>query len=287
MLGLFHVAAPPRRKGVSLSTVARTRPLVHYPVSDGWLRGYALRPVDAQHPGDDLVEFAIVEDLHPVVAHDALSAIVHRDQARIGEQVRAAQSIGQRDLHMSEKHCLCGGFGHTHRAPGVELPQALVTHPGIDVADGWAGDRPRRDGGRRTALAPLLLELGANDAAIAPDITVSDRLVEQLVTATYTIGGQVCMSIKRLYAPRDRVDELSEAVLARCEREVLGDGLADKVTGQLVAGTVSVNCHGMAAQDPRVPFGGVGQSGLGRELGADRIRAFTQSRGYVRQPAPQ
>ncbi len=35
-------------------------------------------------------------------------------------------------------------------------------------------------------LTPLLLELGGNDAAIiAPDMTVSDELVEQLVTATY------------------------------------------------------------------------------------------------------
>src|SRR5260370_688103 len=65
------------------------------------------------------------------------------------------------------------------------------------------------------------------------------------------------------------------------------DALADKVTGQLIAGTVSVNCHGMAAQDPRVPFGGVGQSGLGRELGADGVRAFTPPRGYVRRPAPR
>jgi len=65
------------------------------------------------------------------------------------------------------------------------------------------------------------------------------------------------------------------------------DALGEKVAGQLIAGTVSINCHGMAAQDPRVPFGGVGQSGLGRELGADGILAFTQPRGYVRQPAPQ
>jgi len=34
-------------------------------------------------------------------------------------------------------------------------------------------------------------------------------------------------------------------------------------------------------------FGSVGQSGLGRELGVDGIRAFTQARGYIRQPAPQ
>lgn len=38
------------------------------------------------------------------------------------------------------------------------------------------------------------------------------------------------MAIKRLYAPQGRVDELADAVLARCEREVVGDGLADDVT---------------------------------------------------------
>jgi acyl-CoA reductase-like NAD-dependent aldehyde dehydrogenase len=282
-------------------------------------------------------------------------------------------------------------------APGIELGQALVTHPGIDVISLTGGPATGRTVMAAAAprLTPLLLELGGNDAAIiGPDMTVSDQLVEQLVTATYTTGGQVCMAIKRLYAPRGRVRELAEAVLARCERQVVGDGLADevtlgplhtaagrdrvaglvkdaaahgatvriagrireedadagghfvlptvvtdlagdsalareeqfgpvlpifgydavddaiaaanatefgltasvwtgddaladKVTGQLVAGTVSVNCHGMAAQDPRVPFGGVGQSGLGRELGADGIRAFTQPRGYVRQPAPR
>jgi acyl-CoA reductase-like NAD-dependent aldehyde dehydrogenase len=281
-------------------------------------------------------------------------------------------------------------------APGIELAQALVTHPGIDLISLTGGPATGRAvmAAAAARLTPVLLELGGNDAAIiAPDMTISEQLVEQLVTATYTTCGQVCMAIKRLYTPRDRVEELAEAVLARCEREVVGDGLADevtlgplhtaagrdrveklvkdaaaqgatvrtagrlreedadaggyfvlptvvtevapdsalaseeqfgpvlpifgydeideavaaanatafgltasvwtgdealadKVTGQLIAGTVSVNCHGMAAQDPRVPFGGVGQSGLGRELGVDGIRAFSQARGYVRQPAP-
>lgn len=281
-------------------------------------------------------------------------------------------------------------------APGIELSQALITHPGIDLISLTGGPATGRAvmAAAASRLTPVLLELGGNDAAIiAPDMTISDQLVDQLVTATYTTGGQVCMAIKRLYAPRDRVGELAEAVLARCEREVVGDGLADEVTlgplhtaagrnrvdalvkdaaaqgatvrtagrlrdedadaggyfvlptvvtdvapdsalareeqfgpvlpifgyddiddavvaandtefgltasvwtgdeavadevtRQLVAGTVSVNCHGITAQDPRVPFGGVGQSGLGRELGVDGIRAFTQARGYVRQPAP-
>ena len=281
--------------------------------------------------------------------------------------------------------------------PGIELSQALVTHPGIDVISLTGGVATGRAVMASAAprLTPVLLELGGNDAAIiAPDMTVSDHLVEQLFAATYTTTGQVCMAIKRLYAPRERVDELTEAVLARCEREVVGDGLtpevtlgplhtaaahdrvqalvadaqghgatvrtgghvrdadahsggyfllptvvtglasdsalaadeqfgpvlplfgydtiddavamanatefgltasvwsgdealADCVASQLVAGTVSVNCHGMAAQDPRVPFGGVRQSGIGRELGVDGIRAFTQPRSFVRHPAPQ
>ena len=281
--------------------------------------------------------------------------------------------------------------------PGIELGKALVTHPGVDVVSLTGGVATGRAvmAAAATRLTPVLLELGGNDAAIiAPDLRVGDQLVERLVAATYTTGGQVCMAIKRLYAPRELVGELADAVLARCEREVVGDGLADEVTlgplhtaagrdrvarmvadaeahgasgrtagrireadthsggyfvlptvvtdlaadtalateeqfgpvlpifsydtiddavtaanatdfgltasvwtsddaladsvaQRLVAGTVSVNCHGMAAQDPRLPFGGVGQSGIGRELGTDGIRAFTQPRAYVRQPAPQ
>ena len=280
--------------------------------------------------------------------------------------------------------------------PGAELAQALVTHPGVDLISLTGGVATGRAVMAAAAprLTPVLLELGGNDAAIiASDITVSDELVDRLVTATYTTGGQVCMAIKRLYAPTERVGELAEAVLARCEREVVGDGLAeettlgplhteagrdrvaalvgdaeahgasvrtagrireadadsggyfalptvvtdlapdsrlateeqfgpvlpifgyddiddavtaanatefgltasvwtgddalaDRIAGQLVAGTVSVNCHGLAAQDPRLPFGGCGQSGIGRELGVEGIRAFTQPRTFVRHPVP-
>jgi acyl-CoA reductase-like NAD-dependent aldehyde dehydrogenase len=277
------------------------------------------------------------------------------------------------------------------------LAQSLITHPGIDVISLTGGVATGRAVMAAAAprLTPVLLELGGNDAAIiAPDIEVTDQLVEQLATATYTTGGQVCMAIKRLYAPRQRVGELADAVLARCDREVVGDGLAeettlgplhtangqnrvaalvadaqshgatirtagrirpqdadaggyfvlptvvtdlapdsalateeqfgpvlpifgydeiddavaaanatdfgltasvwsgddalaDRIAAQLVAGTVSINCHGMAAQDPRLPFGGVRQSGLGRELGVEGIRAFTQPRAFVRQPVPR
>jgi acyl-CoA reductase-like NAD-dependent aldehyde dehydrogenase len=64
------------------------------------------------------------------------------------------------------------------------------------------------------------------------------------------------------------------------------DALAERVSVALLAGTVGINCHGMAAQDPRVPFGGFRTSGIGRELGVDGIRAFTQTRSFVRHDPP-
>jgi acyl-CoA reductase-like NAD-dependent aldehyde dehydrogenase len=281
--------------------------------------------------------------------------------------------------------------------PGADLGRELVAHPGIDVISLTGGVATGKAvmAAAASRLTPLLLELGGNDAAIiAPDLPISDALAEQLVQATYTTAGQVCMAVKRLYAPRDKVADLADAILARCEREVVGDGLAEETTlgpmhtaagrdrlqrqldeattagatvrtggrlraedagadgyfvlptvatgvpldaglvteeqfgpalpvigyddiedavsaanatefgltasvwstddaladdiaSRLVAGTVGINCHGMAAQDPRLPFGGVGASGLGRELGPDGLRAFTRPRALVRRSAPR
>ncbi|MHC4414153.1 MAG: aldehyde dehydrogenase [Planctomycetota bacterium] len=49
---------------------------------------------------------------------------------------------------------------------------------------------------------------------------------------------------------------------------------AHRVAGQLQAGTVWVNCW--LLRDLRVPFGGMKESGLGREGGEDAIRFFTE-----------
>ncbi|WP_084526469.1 aldehyde dehydrogenase family protein [Nocardia vaccinii] len=51
-----------------------------------------------------------------------------------------------------------------------------------------------------------------------------------------------------------------------------------RVAAEIEAGTVHVNNHGLFAMDPRVPFGGIKQSGLGTEMGVEGLLAFTEQR---------
>ena len=87
-----------------------------------------------------------------------------------------------------------------------------------------------------------------------------------------------------------RATGADEAVrLANASRFGLGSAVfaepeeGEAVASRLRAGAAFVN--GMVASDPRLPFGGIGDSGYGRELGADGIRAFCNRKTvWVGQP---
>jgi acyl-CoA reductase-like NAD-dependent aldehyde dehydrogenase len=125
------------------------------------------------------------------------------------------------------------GVVNAVNGPGPELGQALVAHPGVDMVSFTGGIPTGRAvmAGASGALTPVVLELGGNDPAIiAPDVEIDEALVSKIVEATFITSGQVCMAIKRLYVPEDKVDEVIEALVARVGSEVVGDGLADEVT---------------------------------------------------------
>lgn len=56
---------------------------------------------------------------------------------------------------------------------------------------------------------------------------------------------------------------------------------AQRVGSQLVCGYVWVNDHGAARLDLRAPFGGMRQSGIGREQGIEGVRAFQDTRSIA------
>jgi acyl-CoA reductase-like NAD-dependent aldehyde dehydrogenase len=56
---------------------------------------------------------------------------------------------------------------------------------------------------------------------------------------------------------------------------------AQRVGSQLVCGYVWVNDHGATRLDLRAPFGGMKQSGFGREQGIEGVRAFQDTRSIA------
>ena len=56
---------------------------------------------------------------------------------------------------------------------------------------------------------------------------------------------------------------------------------ANRVGRQLVCGYVWVNDHGATRLDLRAPFGGMKQSGFGREQGIEGVRAFQDTRSIA------
>ncbi|WP_045878045.1 aldehyde dehydrogenase [Pseudofrankia sp. DC12] len=138
-----------------------------------------------------------------------------------------------------------------------EVAEHLVRHPAVDkisfTGSTAAGRRIAAICGER--LARCTLELGGKSAALLlPDVDL-DAALPGLLPAALMNNGQACVAQTRLLAPRERYDEIVEAVVAKVGAMKVGDPLdAATEIGPLVA----------ARQRERVE----GYIAAGREAGA-------------------
>jgi acyl-CoA reductase-like NAD-dependent aldehyde dehydrogenase len=93
------------------------------------------------------------------------------------------------------------------------------------------------NGGKRmmqmgaTTLTRVTLELGGNDPAVfLSDAIIDDEHLDRLYAAIFDTTGQICMSAKRVFVHRSRLDEVVNGLAARCEKAVLGYGLDEGTT---------------------------------------------------------
>jgi len=125
------------------------------------------------------------------------------------------------------------GVVNAVNGPGPELGEMLVSHPGVDMVSFTGGVPTGRAvmAAASGAVRPVVLELGGNDPAIvAPDVDIDEVLADKIAGAAFITSGQVCMAVKRLYVPEDKVRAMVDALVARVGTEVVGDGLAPEVT---------------------------------------------------------
>ncbi len=107
------------------------------------------------------------------------------------------------------------------------LGARLASHPGIrhvtftgSVSTGRTVAR-----GAAASLARVTLELGGNDAALLLDDVDVERIAERLFWAAFRNCGQVCMAVKRVYAPARLHSQVVEALAHLARTTVVGPGL--------------------------------------------------------------
>jgi aldehyde dehydrogenase len=112
--------------------------------------------------------------------------------------------------------------------PGPKIGQRLVEHPDVPKISFTGSISTGRAVARAAAeqVKSVTLELGGNDPAVLlDDCPIDDKLFGELVGATFLGSGQVCLNIKRVYAPAAKVDEVAEGIAAILDDFVIGSGL--------------------------------------------------------------
>jgi acyl-CoA reductase-like NAD-dependent aldehyde dehydrogenase len=75
-------------------------------------------------------------------------------------------------------------------------------------------------------LKRVTLELGGNDPAILLDDVDVAASADRLFDGAFRNSGQVCVAIKRVYAPASRYSEVVEALADKARRAIVGDPMA-------------------------------------------------------------
>ncbi|MEU4077070.1 aldehyde dehydrogenase [Streptomyces venezuelae] len=110
---------------------------------------------------------------------------------------------------------------------GEALGARLAAHPGIRHVT-FTGSVPTGRavaGAASASLARVTLELGGNDAAVLLDDVDVERIADRLFWAAFRNCGQVCMAVKRVYAPARLHAEVVEALAQRAKTVAVGSGL--------------------------------------------------------------
>ncbi|TMA31623.1 MAG: aldehyde dehydrogenase family protein [Deltaproteobacteria bacterium] len=111
-----------------------------------------------------------------------------------------------------------------------EIGERLVSHPGVDRVV-FTGST---QGGRRVAqlcaqsFKRVTLELGGKAAAILLGDAPLESALASILPLSFFNSGQACIALSRILAPRDRYDEVVEAVAAAAAELVVGDPRDEK-----------------------------------------------------------
>lgn len=116
--------------------------------------------------------------------------------------------------------------------PNRDVNVALSRHPGIRKIS-FTGSTEVGIAMTQQAAATVkrvTMELGGNDPAILLEDVDVEVAAKGIASSAFRNAGQVCMAVKRVYAPRALMSDLTEALAAEASRLQLGHGLESQTT---------------------------------------------------------
>ncbi|WP_114571587.1 NADP-dependent glyceraldehyde-3-phosphate dehydrogenase [Exiguobacterium flavidum] len=130
---------------------------------------------------------------------------------------------------------------------GSVIGDYLTTHPGIDMITFTGGTSTGQHLSRRSAMVPLVLELGGKDPALVLEDADMELAADQIVSGAFSYSGQRCTAIKRVFVLENQADELIALVKARVEKLSVGSPeensvivpLIDKKSADFVEGLIT------------------------------------------------
>ena len=127
---------------------------------------------------------------------------------------------------LDELNLPAGVFNLVHGL-GPEVGQAIVEHPDIKAISFTGGTSTGKIVAATAApmFKKLSLELGGKNATIILDDAPVDDIIDDIVRASFTNSGQVCLCGSRVLIPESRYDEVSSKFVAGVERLKLGNPL--------------------------------------------------------------
>ncbi len=107
-----------------------------------------------------------------------------------------------------------------------DLGDAITAHPDIAkvafTGSTATGKKVMASGA--TTLKRMTLELGGNDAAIVLEGVDPKEVAPKIFGGATMNSGQVCLAIKRVYAPESIYDELCDELAKLANAAIMGDG---------------------------------------------------------------
>jgi acyl-CoA reductase-like NAD-dependent aldehyde dehydrogenase len=103
----------------------------------------------------------------------------------------------------------------------------MTAHPGFNkIAFTGSTQTGRRVlGSAAETLKHVTLELGGNDPGIVLPDADPKAIAEPLFWSMFTLSGQGCITLKRLFVHEDLYDSVAQGICACAARQRLGDGL--------------------------------------------------------------